>query len=125
LVIRRFTRLTHINHHNSVTADAVEKFLNKKPSNHVNVLDARNGATCRQYGVDVFPSYFLIGPDGKIVVTSNEDREVRSRDLIKSLRQFLNANGNLAKDARRNSKQGRLSSRTVGPKISSSTGRKI
>lgn len=83
-------------HHNSVAAAAVEKFLNKKPSNHAHVLDARSGATCNRYGVDAFPSYFLIGPDGKVVITSVEDREAFSQNLINSLRGFLNAKGTLA-----------------------------
>lgn len=83
-------------HHSSVAAAAVENFLNQKPSNHVHVLDTRNGATCNRYGVDAFPSYFLIGPDGNVVISSVENRELFSGSLIKTLRRFLNASGDLA-----------------------------
>lgn len=82
-------------HHNSVSTSAVERFLKEHPSNHPNILDTANGDIYQKYGIRDFPSYVLIGPDGTVIMSSHENRELIGDHLVESLRQFLNASGKL------------------------------
>lgn len=82
-------------HHNSVAGDAVARFLEKNGPHHTNVLDSEEGETCRDYQVDAYPSYFLIGPDGTVILTSHEDREALSLELISILRRYLHTAGRI------------------------------
>lgn len=82
-------------HHNTVAASVVAEFLQQHPSNHPTVLDTAEGDICRDYAVEEFPTYVLIGPDGDVLLTTHQDRETLTGDLLGTVRRYLHAAGRL------------------------------
>lgn len=76
-------------HDNSVPPDKIAADVEENGPSFPTVIDTADDETTRRYGVKAFPTYVLIGPDGRVLLTSQHNRAALRADLLSALRSFL------------------------------------
>jgi thiol-disulfide isomerase/thioredoxin/protocatechuate 3,4-dioxygenase beta subunit len=76
-------------HDNSVPPETIAADVKENGPAFPTVIDTADDETTRRYGVEAFPTYVLIGPDGRVLLTSGHNGEALWADLLPTLRSYL------------------------------------
>jgi thiol-disulfide isomerase/thioredoxin len=76
-------------HDNSVPPETVVAHVREHGPAFPTVIDTADDETVRRYGVEAFPTYVLIGPDGRVLLTSGHNGEAMYAELLPTLRAFV------------------------------------
>jgi hypothetical protein len=76
-------------HDNSLPAEGVRDRLAEDGPHLPVILDSKDGTTVKRYGVESFPTYVLIDPEGRVAMTTLENYKALRSQLIPTLRSIL------------------------------------
>lgn len=76
-------------HDNCVPSDKVAADVAEHGPSFPTLIDTADNATTRRYGVEAYPTFVLIGPDGRVLITSGHNGPAMWGDLLSTLRSFL------------------------------------